>query len=176
MKKMIVMLAAVAMAACAQAATVTWTVLDPNAKGVFLIESGSTAGEAAEYWSNAKMFLTDTLFFSSWEDQLSYFQDNMLKEFQSIDVGSFSYEGGDIVEENYAYLVLLVTRDNENLTPGDAFDVYIVDDTEKSHSFNLNSMESFASAKLGTEAIPEPTSGLLLLLGMAGLALKRKVA
>ena len=37
MKKMIMMLAAIALAAVAQAATVTWTAVDPNAKGVYLL-------------------------------------------------------------------------------------------------------------------------------------------
>ena len=35
---------------------------------------------------------------------------------------------------------------------------------------------TFASPGWYTTAVPEPTSGLLLLLGMAGLALKRKRA
>lgn len=39
-----------------------------------------------------------------------------------------------------------------------------------------NGKTLLSGAATGTLAVPEPTSGLLLLLGMAGLALKRKVA
>lgn len=41
---------------------------------------------------------------------------------------------------------------------------------------NWGSQASITQAAGGWTAVPEPTSGLLLLLGMAGLALKRKVA
>ena len=36
--------------------------------------------------------------------------------------------------------------------------------------------DSYAGASMATAVVPEPTSGLLMLLGMAGLALKRKRA
>ncbi len=58
-------------------------------------------------------------------------------------------------------------------------------ETPKTGNGTVNFAKQFAaesgavgtwSAKSATQAAPEPTSGLLLLLGMAGLALKRKRA
>lgn len=42
--------------------------------------------------------------------------------------------------------------------------------------FGTADAHTFTSAGWYTESVPEPTSGLLMLLGMAGLALKRKQA
>ena len=51
----------------------------------------------------------------------------------------------------------------------------LVDDTTKADTFSFTTAGT-TSAPNNFTAVPEPTSGLLLLLGMAGLALKRKRA
>jgi len=51
------------------------------------------------------------------------------------------------------------------------FDDYSV---TKQPSFDMTGIETLMTGTLFSDAVPEPTSGLLLLLGMAGLALKRK--
>ena len=55
--------------------------------------------------------------------------------------------------------------------------VYDPDNQESSPGkFSIAATDILAGSSGSFGAVPEPTSGLLLLLGMAGLALKRKVA
>lgn len=181
MKKMIMILAAVAMAACAQAATVTWTAVDPNAKGVYLLVNGSAKNSVQSAYDGTARFLTEKLItgiYETWDDQLASLADeSMAGVYES--KGNGTFELTKVLGTNtnlYNYQALIVTYDDEKMTPGGSFSVYIADDTDQSHSFDLSTMTAYASGNFGGEAIPEPTSGLLLLLGMAGLALKRKVA
>ena len=87
----------------------------------------------------------------------------------------------DYAAGNSAYAVLLYTYGTGDdlqymgnvgkVTFESAMDV----DSESMGSFLLGNTTAGATA-WSTAAVPEPTSGLLLLLGMAGLALKRKRA
>ena len=54
--------------------------------------------------------------------------------------------------------------------------VQAADVTKISFSSTSTPSKSIATSDNGWYAVPEPTSGLLMLLGMAGLALKRKNA
>lgn len=47
-------------------------------------------------------------------------------------------------------------------------------DEVKDHIFGTTSTGGATPLKVGTNMVPEPTSGLLLLMGLAGLALKRR--
>jgi len=49
-------------------------------------------------------------------------------------------------------------------------------DSESSLSAVSANMTGFSASSGGWVAVPEPTSGLLMLLGMAGLALRRRHA
>ena len=82
---------------------------------------------------------------------------------------------------SYDFYVVLVDGDNifiSDTVPGAASDV-----GTKQVSFSLKTASQLAASTSSTftaggwySAVPEPTSGLLLLLGMAGLALRRKQA
>ena len=75
--------------------------------------------------------------------------------------GAGSLENGD-------YVALVAYADNE----GEMFRVFESTASDGKMAFKLTT----EGGKAGewTQAVPEPTSGLLLLLGVAGLALKRK--
>lgn len=172
MKKMVMMFAAIAMAIGAQAAEVRWTVLDSNAKGVYNLVSDSDYEAVLDTW-NVYFFevLTTTLEEDSWAEQLAGYQ-LIPDRFDSNGDGRHILD----VAEGDTYLLLLATYDNENFTPGGSFNAYILNSTTESPTFDLSNEPPIYSGKFGGDAIPEPTSGLLLLLGMASLALKRKVA
>ena len=81
---------------------------------------------------------------------------------------------------------------NDNLVGGNAYDFYfVIEDGGKKFTsdiktasaqatstitVNFGNMQAATQAAGNWQSVPEPTSGLLLLLGMAGLALKRKRA
>ncbi|MBQ3096637.1 MAG: PEP-CTERM sorting domain-containing protein, partial [Kiritimatiellae bacterium] len=78
----------------------------------------------------------------------------------------------------YNYYLVLVDAAGENYT-ATAYSYTARDSTtgytEDAITLDVSSA-SVTSGMTAWAAVPEPTSGLLLLLGLAGLALKRKVA
>ena len=188
MKKLMIALAGVAMAIGAQAAAANW-----QASAANIYDGG---GDSAAKWAG-----TAYIFDASVVTQEALFDafaagatigttttgyvasDAVSSGTLSSSTCKFSYgeQGGG----NYSYFFALVDGDNIYLSKtvtqaanGTA--------TAKSISFGSQSPTSGATSKsLPTDgfvavgqwaAAPEPTSGLLLLLGMAGLALKRKRA
>ena len=88
--------------------------------------------------------------------------------------GSFSFVDSD-GGQNWGLLVL---TDATEISPGAAYSVYYGTSSTGGGSITLDTAP-IESGHLMTDSptpAPEPTSGLLLLLGVAGLALKRKRA
>ena len=183
MKKIIIVLSAVAMAIGAQAATVSW--LSGAVKSPASAEGGYstttiTSGDVVAY-----------LFILSAEQYSTYSSDTaaIYKDFSagtltadaSKDTGtSFTlktpktdYTVGDTV---YAAL-LYVNTDVEGFSNVKEF--YMADTSE--WTFASGSNKSFTNVASGigswtAVAVPEPTSGILMLVGLAGLALRRRRA
>ena len=96
---------------------------------------------------------------------------------------------GDAVDATSAemqYFQLIVTE-KSGVTTIDAYDgnyvtwsqqatQEVVDPTAPTYGIDVSMFNNIAKGDWQTASVPEPTSGLLLLLGMAGLALKRKRA
>ena len=78
----------------------------------------------------------------------------------------------------YAYAVIFdtetITDASKFIVTGTASATTPASSASVNKSFNIGSQA--ANTTWSTVAVPEPTSGILLLLGMAGLALKRKRA
>ena len=82
-----------------------------------------------------------------------------------------SYSGGDEVS---AYIVIFNSAD---ATAATYYAVTALDTKTVPSSGNLSFSKAFSTTSgWQTTAVPEPTSGLLMLLGMAGLALRRRRA
>ena len=184
MKKLIIASIAAAVGLAVNAATVDWQLA---------ITGGSTSGAYAGYtaylvnasaWDAAKIsaaiftdssIVLDSTTFNAGTGKGSKtyttLVDSTTAGTRSVDVSSLS-EGSKMG----VYYVILNTNKNPN-------EYYTISDTLTGRAatgeISLGSNISIANSTLSTAtwtAVPEPTSGLLMLLGMAGLALRRKRA
>ena len=185
MKKLMIALAAMAMAVCANAAAVTWmsgTVLDPNGatanKSVtaylWVIDAATYDTYAANTTGAAMSDAIYAAYGSKTGD--AYASTTTTKK----GIANLLDDSKEYAAGNSAYAAILYTY-------GSGDDLQYMGNVGKvtfesamnvesaGMSLNLLGTSSTPTA-WSTAAVPEPTSGLLLLLGMAGLALKRKRA
>ena len=148
MKKLIILAAVAVVAACSQAASFKW-----GASGV-MDATGTSA-----YTGEAKLYAiidgVDTL------------------------VDTTTMSGGAIAANSNVFT-------NDKLIGGTTYNFYYTMEDDKGNVFTSVTKSSRAQATATPQigflaggswaAVPEPTSGLLLLLGVAGLALRRKHA
>ena len=171
MKKLMVMLAAVALAACSQAATVDWTVngtvFDWNTWSApegsisfYLASDTSTPLSGSPLVFDADGAFTGTVTGTDQTDWIARITIN-------------NFDGGGSYYKDYQFTMDTVTHAGY----ADAATYLTGLSGEISNAFGETLDLSASPASQGfTAAVPEPTSGLLLLLGVAGLALKRKRA
>lgn len=190
MKKLVIAAFAVAFAACAQAASITW-----GTSGAFYDIAGKEGG-----WATVAEGTTAYFVFAS-----AYSQNDLVADYAAgaadmakltaINTGTVGTDGTiadvfgsltTLTGNQSAYVVLFDAANNmfisDSLTLGIdelAGSVYGFEETQTGDIWELNGDASAGYQGAGwysAAAVPEPTSGLLLLLGMAGLALRRKQA
>ena len=183
MKKLMIALAAVAVAAVAQAAAIDWSV----ANNAWTIQDGSRPAQGTTVYLINGATSLDVIAAAVADNTVSMSLDWVY--------GSAATDNGrGRVQElttdgltrgkSYDFSVLVIDKTSENgpyymvsaKTTGVAYDI-AQEDEAVSIAFTGDQFGSNAlTGGWTTASVPEPTSGLLLLLGMAGLALKRKRA
>lgn len=172
MKKLMIALAVIAIAGMSQAASFKWTtqgLYAPNADGSV---SETTAASATGTWLATISLFSDAECTTAIAG-LTGNTGSSVNSMTSAITGTFG--GATFAYDNstpyYAILELSYTTDAGTQTLKTDV-VSTVLRTTGTTTLNFSTAISSAS----WSAVPEPTSGLLMLLGMAGLALKRKRA
>ena len=190
MKKLIVALGAIAIAVASQAASVRWQsgtiYVAKDAEGTV----GNSMANAAARQVTAYLFSVDAA---------TYATDSLL----STEALYTKYIGGNVAATltgtttaTGAVTLTQTVADGSSENPQSVYGIVLYVDTKTAASYD--GVDAFVKSAVGTKtwqdttgasfsnlagakttnwtAVPEPTSGLLMLLGMAGLALRRRRA
>ena len=184
MKKIMLAVAVGAIAVVSQAATVKWQV-----KSIMTCENGVTTSTAITSGSNytiALFYSADTTISASFDGKsIAAGDDTLIGTFAPAGTGGLKSTGTEVAWDykagTYYYAAIF---NSKGTTSESAYDYYQVSAVQTGNPVAVSPDTpltlTWTTAKTGTPtwtaAAPEPTSGLLLLLGMAGLALKRKRA
>jgi len=177
MKKLLVAAAIVCAAVAGRADTWPWHVVNAGTYNGYKIDLVMTVNYLVDIDSTAlanfnEMFLTDAY----WK----YVGATTWKDFYAVvDSGYTTYvvDGSahgtvNILNGPVSATFLLCP---DGIAPGKDYIVTkTLYDASLNQTFDFTNVETLSSGKFMTDSVPEPTSGLLLLLGVAGLALKRK--
>ena len=181
MKKLMILAAAVVATVVANAAAVNWN------SGTIALPSGSQAGKGAV---TASLFLVDATTYATYAayTDAAALSDAVYAAYGSTVAtatktstakGAANMSYGDYSAGTTVYAVLLytATEDSKDYWMGN-YATATLESAQNVDVSNLaNALGGTGSATAwSTAAVPEPTSGLLMLLGMAGLALRRRRA
>lgn len=190
MKKMIIMACAVALAGVVNAASCTWG--SGTLKGAASAEGGWGTTTLTSALVTMNVYLVDATTYESLGTATAQsLYDSYSKTTASltgtnangVDAnGNPRYKGAISITQNNAaaevqYAVVIATY--TDATFGDMYIATTAQSaynagTEKGTAGNLISTPGSASGWQTAAAVPEPTSGLLMLVGLAGLALRRR--
>ena len=172
MKKLIIAMAIACVAVASQAAAVAWSITGVTDSP----ETAKAAGWVAYFMDGS----TYSTFSGTAADQIgAYCAANYTYTATSVSARgvvsagatSGTYSSGDEVS---AYIVIF---DSSDATSAKYYAATDVDTKTVPSSGNLSWSKAMSTTSgWQTTAVPEPTSGLLMLLGMAGLALRRRRA
>ena len=180
MKKLLGIVAGIALALSANASAVSWG-----------LQSGQTLdAEKVDSGTAYLMYSIGTVDFSKFATMSSFDASSLAAVGLDTTIDTFAYSGSK-VSNSVSVTPATKTSANTNIGGGakSMYIVFIDNDgkdiayTASPVSVNIqnstmtaNALKPASNFTYATASVPEPTSGLLLLLGMAGLALKRKRA
>lgn len=182
MKKIMIALAAVALAAVSQAATINWgsgTVYNSaNTK------ANATTQVVSMYVWEISQTAYDTYAALSATDLSKAIYADFGASLATADATGTTNAKGQVTKAGATDhttfpvygAILFLDANNADMAMGNIAKVTWEGVGVPGASGLATNLNAGASAPVWAETVPEPTSGLLLLLGMAGLALKRKIA
>lgn len=167
MKKLIILAITIATASFVNAAAVAWSttaVKGPDGKSV----GGSSLYTATvTFWADSSGAPGDAVVTTGTTDDVAA-------------MSKYANTTGDSFTGGKTYWAQLILKANDGSSEIASEIASFTLDSSAEYALNFSSGAGFTSATAkidyagGWTAAPEPTSGLLLLLGVAGLALKRK--
>ena len=175
MKKIMIALIACAMGVAAQAASVTWKVT-----GVYGYNDPGGWGDQDHFYDNYRAYLIDTAVFT---DQItaSNYRDAIAKATASAGLSRINtYVRAKIADQTLdigygvgegAFVTLVI---DNTLGQETSFVVSGPMSVSTSNTLNFNFSSITYNKEWTPAGVPEPSSAMLLLLGFAGLALKRR--
>lgn len=189
MKKLIILAVSLICGIVTQASTVAWAItnvkdasgatLDSGAVYVFFVAGGAKADTSA--WTDLAGKGSDAIKTAVGGANYFYTKSNAAGTFSSPEL-ALTDVGIEPSTKYSAYAVIFDTAtitDDSNfyVTAASAASTTYADSSSMKKSYTLSATTSAnAGSWNAVSGVPEPTSGLLLLLGMAGLALRRKQA
>ena len=186
MKKLLIAVAVIAVAAVSQAASWTWGTTGKASSKVWLDASGSAAAGATVYLFDAGITSASALLEGIRGGKT-------LSDFATAQVTSSTLDGdGKLADKDfsygsagskYSYYSVLADGDNlflsttlTDLSAQQSDVVMVTWSGVKSMTETKLNDAAYSAGGWYTTSVPEPTSGLLMLLGVAGLALRRRRA